>query len=263
MTTANDLSPDWPPAVEILNAAGRSALILICEHASNHIPSQYARLGLDDEDLARHIAWDIGAADVTRALSKRLDATAFLSGYSRLLIDLNRPLHVADSIPQRSEATEIPGNCSLAVAERERRARLMFHPFHDSLRAHIDRRAADGRRNVLIAIHSFTPVYLGQSRAWHAGVLFDKAEALGQALIAHLRRDPSLNVDANVPYSVGAEEDYALVVHGDLLGNPAALIEIRNDLIADAAGVAEWTDRLAPALSAAQTISTRSAPQRR
>lgn len=255
MTVASAPTPDWPPAVDILNETGRSPFILICEHASNHIPRQYAKLGLEDKDLVRHIAWDIGAADVTRALSKRLDASAFLGGYSRLLIDLNRPLHVADSIPLRSEATDIVGNHSLSEAERERRARLMFHPFQDSLRAHIDQRAADGRRNILIAIHSFTPVYLGQQRSWHAGVLFDKAEALGQALITQLSRDPLLNVGANVPYSVSAEADYALVVHGDLLGNPAVLIEIRNDLIADASGVAEWTDRLAQALSAVAPAS--------
>jgi predicted N-formylglutamate amidohydrolase len=250
MTVASAPTPDWPPAVEILNDTGRSPFVLICEHASNYIPAQYGTLGLDEQELVRHIAWDIGAANVTRALSNRLDAAAFLGGYSRLLIDLNRPLHVADSIPLRSEATDIPGNHSLSAAERERRAQLMFHPFQDSLRAHIDRRAADGRRNILIAVHSFTPVYLGQTRSWHAGVLFDKAEALGQSLITQLSRDPLLNVGANVPYSVSAEADYALVVHGDLLGNPAVLIEIRNDLISDADGVAEWTDRLATALSA-------------
>jgi len=256
MRVATTLMPDWPPAVEMLNDSGRSPFVLICEHASNHIPAEYAKLGLDDKELARHIAWDIGAAEVTRALAKRLDAAAFLAGYSRLLIDLNRPLHVADSIPQRSEATDIPGNHSLSIAERERRARLMFHPFQDSLRAHIDKRAADGRHNILIAIHSFTPVYLGQPRSWHAGVLFDKAEALGQAIIAQLSRDPMLNVGANVPYSVSAEADYALVVHGDSLGNPAVLIEIRNDLISDADGVAEWTDRLAQALSAVVPTSS-------
>jgi predicted N-formylglutamate amidohydrolase len=254
MMAANPRTPDWPPAVEILNDTGRSPFVLICEHASNHIPAEYRKLGLDDKELVRHIAWDIGAANVTRALSTRLDAAAFLGGYSRLLIDLNRPLHVADSIPLRSEATDIPGNHSLSVAERERRAQLMFHPFQNSLRAHIDRRAADGHRSLLIAVHSFTPVYLGQSRAWHAGVLFDKAEALGQALITQLSRDPLLNVGANVPYSVSAEADYALVVHGDLLGNPAVLIEIRNDLISDADGVGEWTDRLAQALSAIAPI---------
>jgi predicted N-formylglutamate amidohydrolase len=256
MNDASNQRPDWPPAVEILNDTSRSPFIFICEHASNHIPAEYANLGLDDKELVRHIAWDIGAADVTRALAKRLDASAFLAGYSRLLIDLNRPLHVADSIPLRSEATDIPGNHSLSTAERERRARFMFHPFQDSLREHIDRRVTDGRRNILIAIHSFTPVYLGQHRSWHAGVLFDKAEALGQALITQLSRDPLLNVGANVPYSVSAEADYALVVHGDLLGNPAVLIEIRNDLIADAEGVAEWTDRLAQALSAVAPTSS-------
>jgi predicted N-formylglutamate amidohydrolase len=251
-----DVAPtDWPDAVEALNEHGRSPFVLICEHASNHIPAEYHRLGLDDKELARHIAWDIGAAHVTRALSKRLDASAFLGGYSRLLIDLNRPLHVADSIPQRSEATDIPGNLSLSDAEKKRRQQLIFLPFQDRLRAHLEQRSADGRRNVLVAVHSFTPVYLGQQRAWHAGVLFEKASALGQALIAQLSRDPLLNVGANVPYGVSADADYALVVHGDQLDNPAVLIEIRNDLIADPGGVETWTRKLEDALCAVETLS--------
>ena len=245
---------EWPDAVEVLNEAGRSPFVLACEHASNHIPAEYHKLGLDDAELARHIAWDIGAASVTRALSKRLDASAFLSGYSRLLIDLNRPLHVADSIPLRSESTDIPGNLSLDDAERERRQRLMFVPFQDRLRAHLDKRTADGRRNVLVCVHSFTPVYLGQQRPWHAGVLFDKAATLGQALIAQLSKDPLLNVGANVPYGVTAEADYALVVHGDEAGNPAVLIEIRNDLIADPHGVEAWTSKLEEALHAVEPL---------
>lgn len=245
----------WPEAVEVLNESGRSPFVLICEHASNHIPAEYGKLGLNDQDLLRHIAWDVGAANVTRALSKRLDASAFLGGYSRLLIDLNRPLHVADSIPLRSEATDIPGNLSLDAVEKERRQQLMFHPFQDRLRAHLEKRTADGRRNVLIAVHSFTPVYLGQQRSWHAGVLFDKADKLGNALIAQLSIDPLLNVGANVPYGVSADADYALVVHGDQLGNPAALIEIRNDLIADPNGVEIWTDKLESALRAVENLS--------
>jgi predicted N-formylglutamate amidohydrolase len=245
----------WPAAVEVLNESGRSPFVLICEHASNYIPAEYRQLGLDDKDLARHIAWDIGAADVTRALSKRLDASAFLGRYSRLLIDLNRPLHVADSIPLRSEATDVPGNFSLDAAERERRRQTIFHPFQDRLRAHLERRTADGRRNVLVAVHSFTPVYLGRHRSWHAGVLFDKAQALGQALIAQLSKDPLLNIDANVPYGVSAEADYALVVHGDQLGNPAVLIEIRNDLIADPDGVEVWTAKLEQALRSVESLS--------
>lgn len=252
------LSPDsaaqWPDAVEALNESGRSPFVLVCEHASNYIPSEYRQLGLADEELVRHIAWDIGAANVARALSKRLDAAAFLGCYSRLLIDLNRPTHVADSIPLRSESTDIPGNLSLDAAEKERRRRLMFHPFQDRLRAHLEKRSADGRRNVLIAVHSFTPVYLGQQRQWHAGVLFDKAEGLGHALITQLSSDRLLNVGANVPYGVSADADYALVVHGDQLGNPAALIEIRNDLIDDPKGVATWTDKLEQALRAVESL---------
>jgi len=246
---------DWPSAVEVLNEAGRSPFVLICEHASNHIPAEYSNLGVHEKDLTRHIAWDIGAANVTRALSKRLNAPAFLGCYSRLLIDLNRPLHAADSIPLRSETTDIPGNLSLDDAEKERRHRLIFHPYQNRLREHLQQRSADGRRNVLVAIHSFTPVYLGQQRVWHAGVLFDKAALLGQSLIAQLSRDPLLNVGANVPYGVSADADYALVVHGDQLDNPAVLIEIRNDLIADPDGVEIWTRKLEDALRSVESLS--------
>lgn len=250
----DDADDPWPEPVEVLNESGGSPFVLICEHATNFIPLEYGKLGLNDQDLQRHIAWDVGAANVTRALAKRLDASAFLGGYSRLLIDLNRPLHVADSIPLRSEATDIPGNLSLDEAEKERRQQLMFHPFQNRLRSHLEARTAAGRRNVLVAVHSFTPVYLGQQRSWHAGVLFDKADQLGNALIAQLRTDPLLNVDANVPYGVSADADYALVVHGDELGNPAALIEIRNDLIADPAGVDTWTNKLELALRAVESL---------
>lgn len=248
-------SNPWPEAVEVVNGSGRSSFVLICEHASNYIPAEYRRLGLDERELTRHIAWDIGAANLTRALSERLDASAFLGRYSRLLIDLNRPLHVADSIPVRSEATDVPGNHSLSDAEKERRQQRIFHPFQIQLGSHLEQRTAEGRRNVLVAIHSFTPVYLNQHRSWHAGVLFDKSQTLGQALIAQLRQDPLLNVDANVPYGVSADADYALVVHGDRRGNPAVLIEIRNDLIADTAGVETWADKLERALRAVESLS--------
>lgn len=255
MTTANSLQ--WHPAVEVLNESGNSPFVLICEHASNYIPPEYQNLGLDDRELTRHIAWDIGAAIITRALSRRLNASAFLGCYSRLLIDLNRPLHVADSIPVRSESTDIPGNHSLDEAERQRRQQLIFHPFQDRLHAHLQKRTADGRRNVLVALHSFTPVYLGQQRTWHAGVLFDKADQLGKALIAQLSTDPLLNVGANVPYGVSADADYALVVHGDQLGNPAVLIEIRNDLITDPDGVETWTGKIERALRAVESLDQR------
>jgi predicted N-formylglutamate amidohydrolase len=239
----------WPQAVEILNEDGRSPIVLICEHASNYIPPEYAGLGLDHEELQRHIAWDIGAAQVTRSLSRRLDAPAFLGTYSRLLIDLNRPPHVSASVPVRSEATDIPGNHSLSAAERERRVRMIFTPFQAAVAAHMERRKLAGRDRILIAMHSFTPVYLGTTRPWHVGVLFGKAGDLAQAIISRLQREPELNVGGNVPYSVSADDDFALLEYGDNVGNPAVLIETRHDLIANTANADRWADRYATVLS--------------
>jgi predicted N-formylglutamate amidohydrolase len=239
----------WPDPVEALNEHGRSPIVLVCEHASNHIPAEYGDLGLPSAELTRHIAWDIGAADVTRSLSQSLDAAAFLATYSRLLIDLNRPLTGLASIPVRSESTDIPGNRMLTQAERARRSQRIFAPFQERLAAHFDRRERAGRRSVLVAIHSFTPVYLGRSRPWHAGVLFGKSAELAQRIMTRLRSDLTLKVDANVPYGVSRDDDYALLVHGDDRGNPSVLIEIRHDLIASPEGVEDWSERLTAALA--------------
>ncbi|MBN9217325.1 MAG: N-formylglutamate amidohydrolase [Mesorhizobium sp.] len=254
-----DLPPekDWPDAVEALNEHGRSDIVLLCEHASNHMPAEYGRLGLDAAHLQRHIAWDIGAAEVTRLLSARLDAAAFLSGYSRLLIDLNRPLGSAGSIPVLSEATEIPGNSGIDPAERNRRAEIMFSPFHDRVAAHLDRRIAENRPTRIVTIHSFTPVFLGVARPWHAGILHDHAVGLAEAILSGLRTDPELNVAANVPYVISRDADYAVPIHGDDRGIPAVLIEIRQDLLANRAGIEEWADRLAAALPVHDTEAVR------
>jgi predicted N-formylglutamate amidohydrolase len=240
-----------PPPVEILAAAGHSPIVLLCEHASNYIPPEYDGLGLSAADLQRHIAWDIGAAEVTRHLSRMLDATAFLGTYSRLVIDLNRPLGVRSSIVTRSEATDIPGNASISAEERERRERLIFTPYHMAIEAHLKERSAIARKTVMVAIHSFTPVYLGNVRPWHAGILFEKGASLAEATMERLRAgDSALNVGGNVPYSVSIDEDYGLLVHGDNIGNPAMLIEIRQDLIATPDAAASWAKRLAPILTA-------------
>jgi predicted N-formylglutamate amidohydrolase len=238
---------DWPTPVEVLNEAGRSDIVLLCEHASNHMPAEYRSLGLDARHLERHIAWDIGAAEVTRRLSSLLDAPAFLSTYSRLLIDLNRPLASPDSIPLRSEDTDIPGNVGIDTAEAARRASAIFAPFHDRVATHLDRHARRSTR--IVTIHSFTPVFLRVSRPWHAGVLYGNAADFGEAILAGLRADGTLNAGANVPYVVSRDADYALPVHGDDRGIPAVLIEIRQDLIATSAGADEWARRLASILS--------------
>ena len=240
---------DWPDPVECLNEGGASPIVLLCEHASNHIPADYAGLGLAPSDRERHIAWDIGAAAVTRRLAALLDAPAFLGAYSRLLIDLNRPVHVEGSIPVRSEATDIPGNRALPPHERALRERRIFAPFQAQVAAHMAARASRSLPTLLVSIHSFTPVLNGVERPWHAGVLFGQAEAFGRRLIGRLSTDPSLRIGENQPYSVSRDEDFALLVHGDDRGVPAVLIEIRNDGIADEGSVAAWADRIAAALA--------------
>lgn len=237
-----------PAAVTVVNEGGASPYVLLCEHASNYIPPAYASLGLAERELGRHIAWDIGAADLARGLSRRLGAPLFLSGYSRLLIDLNRPPGAPTSIPVRSEDTDIPGNLDLGAGERERRERDWFAPFHAAVAGLLDRRAAEGRRAVVVGVHSFTPVFLGVSRPWLAGVLYDKAAGFGRALVERLAAD--LGQDAvgdNEPYKIEPEEhDYTVPVHGDARGLDAALLEVRQDLLAGAAEAEAWAARLAP-----------------
>ncbi|MDH6265425.1 putative N-formylglutamate amidohydrolase [Rhizobium sp. SG_E_25_P2] len=237
----------WPAAVEMLNAGGRSPFVLTCEHASRHIPTDYQGLGLPEAEISRHIGWDIGAAAVTRRLSALLDAPAFLSNYSRLLIDLNRPLGAESSIPILSEITVIPGNQDLDAAERALRADRMFHPFHTAVTAHLDERARCGRPALILAIHSFTPVFKGVERPWHAGVLFSHSRDWGAAMVERLGED-GLNIAANQPYVIDRTEDYTIPIHGQDRGLPALLIEIRQDLIGEAAGAEEWAERLARAV---------------
>lgn len=236
---------DWPEPIEVLNEDSDGEIVLICEHAANHIPAEYDRLGVSLEDLQRHIAWDIGAAEVTRGLAEALGAPAFLGTCSRLLVDLNRPFGGLGSMPVRSEATAIPGNVELTEAEFQRRRERVFDPFHTRIAATLDAREAAGLPTRIVTIHSFTPVFLGVPRPWHAGILFDQSADFAEATIAALAEDPSLVVGANVPYVVDRDEDYAIPVFGTDRGNPAILVEIRNDLISQDDGVAEWIQRLA------------------
>ena len=239
-----------PPAVTVVNEGGASPIVLLCEHASNFIPARYGRLGLREADLGRHIAYDIGAAAVARLLSRHLNCVLLLSGYSRLLIDCNRPPAAPSSIPERSEDTDIPGNIGVDLAERARRDALFFAPFRTRVSALLDARLAAGRPTVLIGMHSFTPVYLGVSRVWHAGFLYAHAEKLGRALIAALRAaDASLVVGDNEPYRITDAGDYTVPWQGDIRGIPTALIEVRQDLIATPEGQEKWAALLARVLA--------------
>lgn len=239
----------WPAPYEFINETSLSDVVLVCEHASNFIPSEYCRLGLGEDDIQRHIGWDIGAAEVTRGLAQKLGAAALLGNYSRLLIDLNRPLGAVDSIPQQSEGTIIPGNCEISASERARRERQLFKPFHDALTAYLDERYRSHRLTRLVTIHSFTPIYYGKTRPWDVGVLYSRADEFAREMLHGLKNATSMNVVLNQPYQIHRDEDYAVPVHGDDRNLDAVLLEIRNDHIRDAAGASHWASLLATILS--------------
>jgi predicted N-formylglutamate amidohydrolase len=195
--------------------------------------------------MERHIAWDIGIAGVTERLSKALDATAVLQAYSRLVIDCNRQPGWASSLPTISELTVIPGNERITSAEREARRREIFLPYHERIAELLDRRSAPGRRTVLIAMHSFTPVFKGEPRNIEIGILYNRDARLANILLDLLRAEGGLTVGDNAPYAITDASDYTVPVHGEGRGLPHVEIEIRQDLIGDELGQAAWAARLA------------------
>ena len=247
-TAGQLLGADDPHPVRVLRPEGRSDFLLTADHAGRAIPRRLGMLGLPDSELVRHIAWDIGIAGVTERLAEALDATAVLQSYSRLVIDCNRQPGFDSSIPVLSELTAIPGNEGLEPAEREARRREIFLPYHKRIAALLDGRRAAGRRTVLVAMHSFTPMFKGVARAVEIGILYNRDARVAQIMLDLLRREGDLDVGDNQPYAVGDLSDYTVPVHGEQRGLPHVEIEIRQDLIADPAGQAGWAARLAQLL---------------
>ena len=245
------LAADEPSPVRMLRQHGASDLVLTADHAGRLIPRRLGRLGVAESELQRHIAWDIGIAGVTERLSDALNALAVLQVYSRLVIDCNRDPSVPSSVPEISETTPIPGNVGLSEAERARRVEAIFTPYHARIAALLDARAAAGRRTVLVAMHSFTPVFKGESRTVEVGVLFNHDARLASVLLTLLRAEGDIVVGANAPYAITDTSDYTVPVHGEKRGLPHVEIEIRQDLIAEAAGQATWAARFARLLRAA------------
>ncbi len=236
---------DEPSPFTIVNANAASPWVITCDHAGRRIPRALGTLGVSEAERARHIGWDIGAAAVTRRLAARLDAWAILQTYSRLVIDCNRPPGVPSSIPTRSENTPIPANEAITEADAAARRAEIFEPYHAAIAAELDARAQAGRPAVLVAMHSFTPVYDGDVRPMHAGMLYNRDPRLAHALLDAFRAEPGLIVVDNAPYHVSDESDYGIPVHGERRGLLHVEIEVRQDLIADESGQAEWAERLA------------------
>jgi predicted N-formylglutamate amidohydrolase len=245
------LAPGEPAPVRVLRESGTSDFVLTADHAGKAIPRRLGTLGVAAADLGRHIAWDIGIAGVTEHLSAALDATAALQTYSRLVIDCNRDPSWPSAMPVISEFTEIPGNAHLTEADRFARSREIFLPYHHRIAALLDARAAAGRRTVLVAMHSFTPVFKGEPRMIEVGVLYFRRTTLAEIMLDLLRNEGDLTVGENAPYALTEDSDYSIPFHGERRGLEHVEIEIRQDLIASPEGQAAWGDRFARLLTAA------------
>ncbi len=231
------LSQSFAP--ECLRPDGRGGVLILCDHASNHIPRELDGLGLDPACLETHIAVDIGAAQVTRRLADRLDAPAILAPVSRLVVDLNRNPETQDPIPAESDGIPIPGNRGLSDAARADRLERWFHPYHAACAAQVATMMARGERPVVIGLHSFTPEMDGQARPWEIGFLYDCDPRLFQDFAARLPDLGNFTIGDNEPYS-GRELYYTMQRHGEAHGLLQATVEIRQDLIADATRQDRW-----------------------
>lgn len=239
------LAAGEPAPVTVQNASGKSPFLLVADHAGNVIPRALGRLGVTEAELVRHIAWDIGIAGLGRLLAEALDAPYIRQNYSRLVIDCNRPPGSPTSIADISEHTPIPGNVNLSEADRKARALEIFWPYHECIEAELDRRRQAGRPVVLISLHSFTPMFKGVARPWHAAVLYNRDPRLAHRLKALLNAEKEFTVGENTPYAVTDETDYTIPVHAEARRLDHVLIEVRQDLIADESGQRAWSERLA------------------
>lgn len=224
---------------------GMAPLLFLCDHAANALPAAYGTLGLAPHLFETHIAYDIGAARMTRALAGTFGAPAILGRYSRLLIDLNRGADDPTLVMKLSDGSIIPGNRGADTAEVARRVALFHAPYHEAIAQEIDRLGAP----TLVSIHSFTPAWKGRARPWEVGILWDRDGRLARPLMARLAA-AGFRVGDNEPYS-GALENDTLNRHGTRIGLPHVLIEVRQDLIGDGMAAETFARRLEPILAAA------------
>ena len=251
------LAVDEPPPVATLRPEAPSPFLLLGDHAGNLIPRGLDELGLDEVERRRHIAWDIGVAALGAALSERLDATFIAQVYSRLVIDCNRRPGAPDSIPPVSDGIAIAANAALDAEGAAARAEAIHAPYQAAIADEIERRTRIDQHTFLISLHSFTPSMRSVGRPWQVGMLYNEGDnRFARAMLEAFRRDPSLTVGDNQPYSMDTI-DYTIPLHAYPALLPYVEIEIRQDLLSDEAGVADWCNRVEAALLIAQSTYAR------
>lgn len=243
------LGPEDPPPFEVVNGDGAAPLLLLCDHASNVVPRALDGLGLSHADLHRHIAWDIGAAEVSRILSARFDAPLVQAGYSRLVADCNRDADDPTFIVEVSEDTVISGNRGLSVEEVAARVDACYWPYHRAVEAVRQSMMARGPVPAVVSVHSFTPVFKGRERPWHIGILWNRDPRLAVPLMDALAENGHVVVGDNKPYSARDEYGYSIRAHGAGHGLPQVLVELRQDLLEEHESLRNWAGLLGDALA--------------
>jgi predicted N-formylglutamate amidohydrolase len=235
---------------EMIEGDRRRGILLVCDHAKRDLPEDYGDLGLPAHEFRRHIAYDIGAENVTRRLSALTGSPAVMANFSRRLIDPNRGEDDPTLIRQLYDGTIVPANYPMTPEERERRLDRFYRPYHDAVAALTASVAKEsGAAPLIISIHSFTPIMRDHIRPWHVGILWDLDDRVARPMIEMLAADPLTVVGDNEPYD-GALRGDTMFKHAIVNGFAHALIEIRQDLIADLSGAEEWATRLAPIIDA-------------
>lgn len=220
----------------------QSGLLLLCDHASNYIPEEFGNLGLPEQQLQRHIAYDIGVAEVTRAIARELQAPALFGEFSRLLIDANRGYDDPTLVMRLSDGAMVPGNRYIDATGRKARMARFWQPYHDAIEAGIARFLSAGITPIILSLHSFTPVWKTFVRPWQVGILWDQDPRLPKLLIEGFAAQGDLTVGDNQPYD-GALKNDTLYFHATRRGLAHGLIEYRQDLIGGSKGQAEWVER--------------------
>ena len=234
----------------VIRPLGSSQFVLFCDHASNRVPEELNQLGLTSAELARHIAWDIGAAGVTEALSEIFDAPAILCNTSRLVIDCNRQLDAHDLIPEVSDGTAIPGNAHLTEAAKAQRDERFFRPYHGAIESVLMEREERSVATIVVSIHSMNPSLAGKNRPWQIALSSFLDRSLADPLLATLRQNPDIVVGDNEPYDLDPKVDYSVPQHALSRGLQHLQVEFRNDVIADRNAQQQWAILFASALRA-------------